>query len=50
VYLAAQERSWSEDSLQRFGLKLLNLIKIAGKVAPDTFKALETAIQYERKL
>jgi hypothetical protein len=50
TYLAAQERSWSEDSLRRFGLTLLNLIKIAGKVGPDTFKALETAIQFKKKL
>jgi hypothetical protein len=50
TYLAAQEQSWSEDSLHRFGLNLLNLIKIAGKVGPDTLKALETAIQYKRKL
>ena len=32
TYLAAQQRSWSEDSLQRFRLKLRNLIAVGGKV------------------
>jgi hypothetical protein len=47
TYLAAQERSWSEDSLQRFGLKLRNLIAVGGKVTPDVMKGLEKAIQFK---
>ena len=50
TYLAAQERSWSEDSLQRFGLKLRNLIAVGGKVTPDVMKGLEKAIQFKPKV
>lgn len=50
TYLAAQQRSWSEDSLQRFGLKLRNLIAVGGKVTPDGLKALEKAIQFKPKV
>ena len=47
TYLAAQERSWSEDSLQRFRFKLRNLIAVGGKVMPDVMKGLEKAIQFK---
>jgi hypothetical protein len=47
TYLAAQERSWSESSLQRFGLKLRNVIAVGGKVTPDVLKGLEKAIQFK---
>ena len=49
TYLAAQERSWSEDSLQRFGFKLRNLIAVGGKVTPDVMKGLEKAILFKSK-
>ena len=47
TYLAAQERSWSESSLQRFGLKLRNVVAVGGKVTPDVLKGLEKAIQFK---
>lgn len=50
TYLAAQQRSWSEDSLRRFGLKLRNLIAVGGKVTPDVLKGLEKAIQFKPKM
>ncbi len=50
TYLAAQQRSWSEESLQRFGLKLRNLIAVGGKVTPVSMSALETAIQFKSKM
>jgi hypothetical protein len=50
TYLAAQQRSWSEESLQRFGLKLRNLIAVGGKVTPDVMKGLEKAIQFKPKV
>jgi len=50
TYLAAQERSWSEDSLRRFGLKLRILVAVGGKVTPDTLKALEKLIEFKPKV
>jgi hypothetical protein len=50
TYLAAQQRSWSEDSLRRFGLKLRNLVAVGGKVTPDVMKGLEKAIQFKSKV
>lgn len=47
-YLAAQERGWSAAALERFGLKLHNLIAVGGNVDPDTVKALGTMIQFKR--
>jgi hypothetical protein len=35
TYLAAQERSWSQESLRRLALNMHNLIAVAGKVAPE---------------
>ena len=49
TYLAAQERSWSEATLRRFGLKLSNLIAVGGKVTPNTLKALEKLIEFKPK-
>jgi hypothetical protein len=46
TYLAAQERAWSEQSLERLGLKLRNLIAVGGKVTPMTAAALEEVIHY----
>jgi hypothetical protein len=44
--LAAQQHTWSEESLQRFGLNLRNWVAVGSKVAPDTAAALRQAIQY----
>lgn len=45
TFLAAQERSWSEETLGRFGLNLRNLVGVGGKVTPETMKVLEKAIE-----
>lgn len=50
TYLAAQQRSWSDESLQRFGLTLRNLIAVGGKVTPNAMKALQTAIEFKPKM
>ena len=49
TYLAAQQRSWSEESLKRFGLTLRNLVAVGGKVTPDVMEGLEKAIQFRPK-
>jgi hypothetical protein len=49
TYLAAQQRSWTDESFQRFGLKLRNLIAVGGKVTPNAMKALQTAIEFKPK-
>jgi hypothetical protein len=49
TYLAAQQRNWSEESLQRFGLTLRNLIAVGGKVTPDVLDAVQKAIQFTSK-
>ncbi len=49
-FLAAQERSWSEESLERFAHKLHNLVAVGGKVAPDALKGLTRMIRFERGL
>jgi hypothetical protein len=46
TYLAAQERSWSEDSLQRFGLRLRNLIAVGSRIPPTALKELGGAIRF----
>jgi hypothetical protein len=38
-YLAAQQRNWSEDKLQRFGLNLRNLTAVGRKDTPITAAA-----------
>ena len=45
TYLAAQQRSWTERSLPRFGLTMRNLIAVAGKVTPDILTGLNTMVQ-----
>jgi hypothetical protein len=47
-YLAAQERSWSEATLERFTLKLRNLVAVGGKVAPDAVKGLMELVPFKR--
>jgi hypothetical protein len=49
TYLAAQQRSWSEETLGRFGLRLRNLIAVGGKVTPDVLDVLPKAIQFTPK-
>ena len=48
TYRAAQERSWKEESLKRFGLTMRNLIAVGGKVTPDVLSGLEKMIQFKR--
>ena len=48
TYRAAQERSWKEESLRRFGLTMRNLIAVGGKVTPDVLSGLEKMIQFKR--
>jgi hypothetical protein len=48
TYLAAQERSWSEKSLQRLSVSVRNLIAVGGRVAPDTVKGLQRMISFKR--
>lgn len=43
-YLGAQQRDWTEQSLQRFGLTLRNLIAVAGKVTPELLSGLDRII------
>jgi hypothetical protein len=50
TYLAAQERSWSEDSLQRFGLRLRNLIAVGSRIPPTVLKELNGAIVFRPQL
>lgn len=47
TYLAAQQRSWTEDTLERLKLKVRNLIAVGGEVAPDVMKGLEKAIRFK---
>jgi len=49
TYLAAQERSWSEVSLQRLGMTLRNLVAVGGKVTPDFLNGIEKMIKFETK-
>jgi hypothetical protein len=47
-FLAAQERSWSEASLERLAHTLHNLVAVGGKVAPDTLQGLARIIRFKR--
>jgi hypothetical protein len=47
-FLAAQERSWSEKSLERFAHKLHNLVAVGGNVAPDALNGLARMIRFVR--
>lgn len=46
TYLTAQQRSWTDQSLRRFGLTMRNLIAVAGKVTPEVAGSLKTMIQF----
>jgi len=45
-FLAAQQRTWTEQAMRRFPSKLRNLIAIAGKVTPGVATSLRTTIQF----
>jgi hypothetical protein len=45
TYRAAQQRTWSEESIRSFGLNVRNLIAVAGQVTPDVASAVVTLIQ-----
>ena len=45
TYLAAQQRSWEDQSLRRVTLTMRNLIAVAGIVTPEVAGALKTMIQ-----
>jgi hypothetical protein len=45
-YLTAQQRSWTDQSLRRFGFTMRNLIAVAGKITPEIAGSLKTMIQF----
>ncbi|NOU10211.1 MAG: hypothetical protein HOO98_09370 [Nitrospira sp.] len=45
IYLAAQQRSWEDQSLRQAHLKMRNLLAVAGIVTPDVVSALKALIQ-----
>ena len=45
-FLAAQERTWSEKSMQVLAFKSRNLIAVAGKVTPEVAGSLKAMIQF----
>ena len=47
-FLAAQERSWSEQSLERLAHTLHNLVAVGGQVAPDALHGRARMIRFVR--
>jgi hypothetical protein len=45
MYRAAQQRTWTDESLRTFGLNLRNLLAVAGKVTPDVATAVIKFVQ-----
>ena len=45
-YLAAQQRTWTEQSMRLLPFKIRNLIAVAGKVTPEVAVSLKTMIQF----
>ena len=45
TYLAAQQRSWEDQSLRRVHLTMRNLIAVAGIVTPEVASGLNTILQ-----
>lgn len=45
TYRAAQQRTWTEESLQSFRLNIRNLVAVAGKVGPGVANAVITLVQ-----
>lgn len=48
TYVTAQQRSWADQSLHSFTLKLRNTIAVASKVTPEVAKSLVSMIQLIR--
>jgi hypothetical protein len=46
TYLTAQQRTWSDESLQRFALRLRNLIAVGAKITPQAATALGQLVEY----
>ncbi|MDF0673341.1 MAG: hypothetical protein P0120_03210 [Nitrospira sp.] len=45
TYLVAQQRSWQDQSLRQFHLKMRNLLAVAGIVTPEVVNAVKTLVQ-----
>ncbi|MBX3329865.1 MAG: hypothetical protein KF722_05660 [Nitrospira sp.] len=45
TYLAAQQRSWQDQSLRQFHLKMRNLLAVAGIVTPELVNSVKTLVQ-----
>ncbi|NGZ11823.1 MAG: hypothetical protein CV088_21055 [Nitrospira sp. LK70] len=45
-YLAAQERTWSEQSMRKLPSKLRNYLAVASEVTPEVAGSLKTMIQF----
>src|SRR5215472_1354234 len=50
MYRAAQQRTWSDESLRSFVLNMRNLIAVAGKVTPDVASAVIKLVQLQQQL
>src|SRR5215472_9320075 len=50
TYRAAQQRTWSDESLRSFVLNMRNLIAVAGKVTPDVASAVIKLVQLQQQL
>jgi len=49
TYLAAQQRSWSQTTLQRLGLTVRNVIAVGGTVTPQVAAGVASLIQFKPK-
>ena len=45
-FLAAQERTWSEQSMRKFPSKLRNYLAVASEVTPEVAVSLKTMIRF----
>ncbi|MDR4469256.1 MAG: hypothetical protein MRJ68_13340 [Nitrospira sp.] len=45
-FLAAQERTWTEQSMRRFPSKLRNYLAVASEVTPEVARSLKTMIRF----
>jgi hypothetical protein len=50
MYRAAQQRTWTDESLRSFGLYLRNLLAVAGKVTPDVASAVIKLVELQQQL
>jgi hypothetical protein len=46
TYLAAQQRSWSQETLGKLAFSMRNIIAVGGEVIPQTREAAEKAVQF----